>query len=156
MVIVLIKNNTLCAKPPDKNQEIGQDLRYTFLNSSWHTDAKKIPEKLIHRRPLACFFPKNQFFLKIFFLAKTHLEGPKIGCSQKNFFCKMTRKTLRKISHRKKAVKFFLVFLKIFIKIFFLLEMIFGPFRWILAKKNWFFEKNMLGGASRPTFQVFF
>ena len=30
----------LCANPPDRNQEMGQDLRYTFLNSSWHTDAR--------------------------------------------------------------------------------------------------------------------
>ena len=45
-----------CVKPPDRNQEIGQDLRYTFLKSSWHTNAKKIPEKLIYWRPLACFF----------------------------------------------------------------------------------------------------
>ena len=58
---------TLCAKPPDRNQKKGQDLRYTFLNSSWHTDAKKIPEKLIYRRHLACFFQKTKFFWKIFF-----------------------------------------------------------------------------------------
>ena len=52
--IILQKSNySLCAKPPDKNQDIGQDLRYTFLYSSWHTDAKKIPEKLIYRRHLA-------------------------------------------------------------------------------------------------------
>ena len=56
----------LCAKPPDRNQEIGQDLRYTFLNSSWHTDAKKIPEKLIYWRHLACFF-QNKISQKIFF-----------------------------------------------------------------------------------------
>ena len=99
------KNAALCVKPPDRNQKIGQDLRYTFLKSSWHTDAKKIPEKLIYWRHLACFF-QNKISQK-FFLAKTHLEGPKIGCSQKKFFCKMTRKTLRKNSHRKKAVNFF-------------------------------------------------
>ena len=58
--------HTLCAKPPDRNQEMGQDLRYTFLNSSWHTDAKKIPEKLIYRRHLACFF-QNKISQKIFF-----------------------------------------------------------------------------------------
>ena len=56
----------LCAKPPDRNQKKGQDLRYTFLNSSWHTDAKKIPEKLIYRRHLACFF-QNKILQKIFF-----------------------------------------------------------------------------------------
>merc|ERR1712223_1183284 len=72
---------SLCAKPPDRNRKKGQDLRYTFLNSSWHTDAKKIPEKLIYWRALACFF-QNKISQK-FFLVKTHLQGPKIGCSQK-------------------------------------------------------------------------
>ena len=95
-----------CVKPPDRNQEIGQDLRYTFLNSSWHTDAKKIPEKLIYRRPLACFFRKTNFFWKIFFRLKLIWKVQKSFLEEKNFLWKFS-KTLRKILHRKKAVKFF-------------------------------------------------
>ena len=67
---------------------------FPFLYSLGHTEAKKIPEYFFHWYHLACFFQMK--ILKKFFLAKTHQEGPKIGCSQKNFFCKMTRKTLRK------------------------------------------------------------
>ena len=66
-----------------------------FLYSNGHTEAKKIPENFFPWYHLACFFKMKIF--KKFFLAKTHQEGPKIGYSQKNFFCKMTRKKLRKI-----------------------------------------------------------
>ena len=65
----------------------------TFLYSNGHTEAKKIPEKFFPWYHLACFFQMK--ILKKIFLAKTHQEGPKIGCSQKKIFCKMTRKTLR-------------------------------------------------------------
>ena len=54
---------------------------------------KKIPENFFHWYHLAWFFQMK--ILKKMFLAKAHQEGPKIGCSQKKFFCKMTRKTLR-------------------------------------------------------------
>ena len=67
---------------------------FLFLHSLGHTEAKKIPEIFFHWYHLACFFQMK--ILKKFFLAKTHQEGPKIGCSQKKFFCKMTRKTLKK------------------------------------------------------------
>ena len=76
----------LCVKPPDKNQEILQDLRYTFLKSSWHTDAKKIPEKLIYWRHLACFFSKNQIFLKKFFWLKVIRKVQKWFLAKKIFF----------------------------------------------------------------------
>ena len=92
----------LCVKPPDRNQEIGQDLRYTFLNSSWHTDAKKIPEKLVYRRHLACFFQKKK----------------KFGCHQ-----------FLDLPDEFKPKNFF---------------------------EKFCFEKIMLGGAGRSTFQVFF
>ena len=80
---------SLCAKPQDKKQRKRARLRYRFLNSSWHTDAKKLPEKLIYGHHLACFFSKNQIFLKKKFLAKTHLEGPKIISRRKKFFMKI-------------------------------------------------------------------
>ena len=60
VVICRSKGSFFCTSRWKK--EIGQDLRYTFLNFSWHTDAKKIPEKLVYRRHLACFFQKTKFF----------------------------------------------------------------------------------------------
>ena len=125
--------HTLCVKPPDRNQEMGQDLRYTFLKSLWHTDAKKIPEKLIYWRHLACFFQKTKFFWKNFFLAKSHQEGPKMIFSQKNFFWKKNfflKKHLEKFHNfffRSVQKKFFLSFLVIFQKKKFMSRNDFGP-----------------------------
>ena len=55
---------------PFKNQKSRQlwcwSVKCTFLESSWYTEAKKIPEKLIYRRHLACFF-QNKILQKIFF-----------------------------------------------------------------------------------------
>ena len=98
--------STLCAKPPDRNQEMGQDLRYTFLNSSWHTDAKKIPEKLIYWRHLACFFQKTKFFWKNFFWLKLIYKVQKSFLEEKNFLWKFS-KTLRKNSQLFFDAKFF-------------------------------------------------
>ena len=79
--------------------ELEMDLRspknfLMFLYSFGHTEAEKIAENFFHWYHLAWFFQMK--ICKKNFLAKTHQEGPKIGYSQKNFFCKMTRKTLRK------------------------------------------------------------
>ena len=97
---------TLCAKPPDRNQKKGQDLRYTFLNSSWHTDAKKIPEKLIYRRHLACFFQKTKFFWKKIFWLKLIYKVQKSFLGEKIFLWKFSKR-LRKNSQLFFDAKFF-------------------------------------------------
>ena len=83
---------TLCAKVTHEVRKIRRSKICPFLYSNGHTEAKKIPENFFPWYHLACFFKMKIF--KKFFLAKTHQEGPKIGYSQKNFFCKMTRKKL--------------------------------------------------------------
>ena len=95
----------LCAKVTREVRKIRRSKICPFLYSNGHTEAKKIPENFFPWYHLACFFKMKIF--KKFFLAKTHQEGLKIGYSKKKFFCKMTRKTLRKISHKKKTVIFF-------------------------------------------------
>ena len=111
-VLLEVLPNSLNPKDPISVKTLSREVRKNgrskicpFLYSNGHTEAKKIPENFFPWYHLACFF-KMKIFKKIL-LAKTHQEGLKIGYSQKNFFWKMTRKSLRKILHRKKAVNFF-------------------------------------------------
>ena len=89
-----MSNFTVLEMDP-RGQKNGWSKIYPFLYSNGHTEAKKIPENFFPRYHLACFFKMKIF--KIFFLAKTHQEGLKIGYSQKKIFCKMTKKNLEKI-----------------------------------------------------------
>ena len=79
---------SLCANMTREVRKIRRSKICPFLYSNGHTEAKKIPENFFPWYHLACFF-KMKIFKKIF-LAKTHQEGPKIGYSQKKFFCKFS------------------------------------------------------------------
>ena len=74
-------NISLCAKVTREVWKIRRSKICPFLYSNGHTEAKKIPENFFPWYHLACFFKMKIF--KKFFLAKTHQEGLKIGCSQK-------------------------------------------------------------------------
>ena len=125
-----------------KNEEIGQDLRHTFSNSSGHTDAKKY-WKVDLRAPPSMFFSKNQIFLKKIFLAKNHLEGLKIIFKQNFFLWKFRKKTWKNLASQKKLWIFSKCFWEFSEKIFFCLKVIRKVQKWFLAKKNFFWKKNL-------------
>ena len=75
-------------------------LIYTFLYSSGHSEAKKIPQKSRCPRHFAYFFQKTKFFSKIFFWLKIIGKVQNGFLAKKIFFGKkfFFWKTLRKIS----------------------------------------------------------
>ena len=105
-----------------KNQRSRQhwcwSVKCTFLESSWYTEAKKIPEKLIYRRHLACFF-QNKISQKIFFGLNSSGRFKNWLQPKKNFFEKWPEKHLEKFRIKKELWIFSKCFWKFSEKNFF-------------------------------------
>ena len=107
---------------------------------------------------LACFF-QNKICQKIFFGLNSSRRS-KNQLQAKKFFSENFQKHLEKIHSSFSMRNFSKCFSGHFSKKIFLPTTNFQTFQMSLSQKKFFgkfcFEKNMLGGASRATFQVFF
>ena len=106
----------------------------------------------------ACFF-QNKIWQKIFFGLNSSGKS-KNWLQAKKIFLKNDQEKTQKNFASKKSCEFFLSVFENFHKKFFSSRNDFWTFQMSFSQKKFFakfcFEKNMLGGAGRSTFQVFF